>query len=101
MTLLRVFELLVGNIQFPIRSIQRDHASKMPPEMGRRAHVTVNIDDFVVLKHDSLLLQLLDSYVSNVQRTLQQSLLRQDAKSAKKISSSLSEVRVLCVLRCL
>src|SRR2546426_12494998 len=98
MTLLRVFELLVGNIQFPIRSIQRDHASKMPPEMGRRAHVTVNVDDFVVLKHDSLLLQLLDSYVSNVQRNHLRKVYRaKTPRAQRKISSYFSELRVLCV----
>src|SRR2546426_12376963 len=98
MTLLRVFELLVGNIQFPIRSIQRDHASKMPPEMGRRAHVTVNVDDFVVLKHDSLLLQLLDSYVSNVQRNHLRKVYRAKTPRAQR-KISFFFVRTWCPLR--
>jgi hypothetical protein len=52
MILLSVCELLVGHLQFSPGSIERDHRAEVSPEMGWRAHVAMNIDDFMILVHN-------------------------------------------------
>src|ERR1051325_1992826 len=51
--LLRVFEQLVGDVELSIGCVERYHAAQVAAKVRRRAHVAVDVDDFMVLIHGS------------------------------------------------